>query len=122
MEKQLFAMIQERRKRGRRVSALYLTVRAKELFRKLYVNCKNVFLASHGWRQRFCARYNLVTRSKTNVKQHSAIDRLVTVRQWHRAYKAFLMKKMDGHQWDPVWGRYRQDRRINADQVFYLLL
>ena len=69
MEKELYQKFKERRARGRKVSGRWLSAMARRLL-SMSSPAETVASFSGGktWRRRFCRRYNIGLRRKTNAK------------------------------------------------------
>ena len=68
MERNLYAKYRERRARGRKCSPKWFVHTARYIMRTEYPNDAANFKGSNGWRRRFCSRFTIVRRKKTNVK------------------------------------------------------
>ena len=121
MEKQLMEVFKERRKEGRKCSSYYMRKKAREIMEELSPNSD--FKASDGWFRKFCIRFNLVNRRKTNVKKESAEERRPRIMAWHKTFRMFLKSPTpEGYTLASAadrakWGRFQPHHRINFDQV-----
>jgi len=115
-ETELSRRFKERRGRGRRVSQRWIFATMKQLMKEMYPGA--TFAASRGWLRRCCERLGIAMRSKSNCKRRAAIDRLPAVRQWLARYRSMLSTPLSASMpMDPIWGRFRPERRFNCDQV-----
>lgn len=117
MEKELLKRFTERRKKGRKVSAMWLVVNAKEIMAEHYP--AEQFVASRNWRGRFAFRNGISRRKKTNAKDESLEERLPRMQDWHRNLRAFLIERRPNtdSQFTAQWGRFPPHLRFNVDQV-----
>lgn len=76
------------------------------------------FKASATWLRRFCARYNLTLRKRTNAKSKNAELRAPVIRRWH-ALLRYRQSKGNSEYHDMHWGRWRPEQVFNVDQVPY---
>ena len=74
MEKELYTLFKERRARGRRVSARWLTATGRQLMKRLHPEHAADFTGGKSWRRRFAVRFSLTQRRKTNVKNKQWAD------------------------------------------------
>ncbi|KAK3249108.1 hypothetical protein CYMTET_41452 [Cymbomonas tetramitiformis] len=145
-EQQLYKEIVQRRSRNRRVAKRWIVVRMRALIRELHPGCdKPAFRASEGWKIRFCKRYNLVPRRKSNLKAKPILERLPALQHFHTVFRKMLSYSSSGkllpipavshyqsvsadtehdrgvlHEddlRDPKWGRFAPHQRFNVDQV-----
>ena len=115
MEKQLKREVVQKRQKRRRVSTLWLQVRAKQLIREYPAWAHGrEFVASIGWRQAFMRRAGFSLRQQTNSKKHSVIERRGMLLTWHRRLRQHLQ---EGPQQCDTYGRYDRHHRWNVDQV-----
>jgi len=114
LDKKLFAVFTERRKRGARISRSWMQTRAKLMFKDLYPDSKFVFKASRGWVRRFCKRKSITRRRRTHMKKADVEDKLPAVR---RFIQGLIKLNSSSPRRDPVWGRFPPESRYNLDQV-----
>lgn len=117
MEKGIYDRFCERRKKGRKVSALWLVTTALEITNKEYPNIK--FKASRGWRRRFRHRHDISLRKKTNSKSESLEQRLPKMKAWHQRLRSTLQERRanTNDQHTDQYGRFPVHLRYNVDQV-----
>ena len=116
VEERLLKLFKERRKAGRKVSAMWMKATARRFAKEIIP--KEKFRASSGWLRRFARRNKLTPRSKTNVKLEPLSVRLPSIRHFHRGLRKLLKTPIsEDIPLDPVWGRYTPDLRFNMDQV-----
>ena len=116
METSLFALFKERRNEGRRCSPNWFKKTAMREMSLHYPLLVGSFCASNGWFVRFCHRFGLVLRKKTNKKKSSVAERSQKVEQFHSDLRRFLATNQGGRK-DPKWGRVPRNSRYNKDQV-----
>ena len=72
MEKLLYQKFKERRARGRKVSGRWLTAMGRQLVR--VTDPRSEFKGGKTWRRRFCLRFKIRMRRKTNAKNKTWAD------------------------------------------------
>jgi len=114
MEVQLRTAFKKRRDAGHSVSARWITVTARKLFLQCYPqHPPTAFVASAGWRFRWCAREQISYRRVTNFCQTLVRDRLGLIRRFHHQLLFYLrgFAHLDSRYGIPLWAR------LNLDQV-----
>ena len=71
MESELHLKFKERRSHGRRSSAAWIKMKAKQILKEKEPDSE--FTASHGWFAGFLKRFHLCPRKKSNSKQKSVL-------------------------------------------------
>ncbi|KAK3279172.1 hypothetical protein CYMTET_12935 [Cymbomonas tetramitiformis] len=86
--------------------------------KRLSIEVAMKFKASRSWRRRFCKRFKLAKRRRTNCKSQSKEKRLNDILKWHLGYFKMLRGKPAGTQ-EPhsKWGRFLPTQRVNVDQT-----
>ncbi|KAK3245648.1 hypothetical protein CYMTET_44798 [Cymbomonas tetramitiformis] len=76
------------------------------------------FQAKKDWRRRFCRRFKIARRRRTNNKGKSKGDREAEILQWHVGLYQLLRgeRAPEPVQLDEKWGRFTPAQRINVDQ------
>ncbi len=90
MESELIKLFDQQRSRGRKVTARWFCAHAKRLMKLHYPLQADEFVASRGWRLRFCLRHKITVRRRTNGRQMPLAERLQRVNSFHRQLRAFL--------------------------------
>jgi hypothetical protein len=71
MEAKLFTAFQIQRQHGRRVTGWWLRRRAKRWVAEFYPSAADTFVASSNWLWKFCSRYRVSWRRRTNCGQEA---------------------------------------------------
>jgi hypothetical protein len=122
-EASLYAMYQEKRALGRKVTALWLqTIFRAEVSKHYGVSAREDVLGKRAWMRTFLIRHRISRRRKTNCKAHTIDQRLPEIKSWHKGLKA-LIQDVDDRRVDPavpvhpVEGRFLFKNRANFDEV-----
>ena len=110
----VFTQFKARRKEGHRSSPTWLKKTAMREMGVHYPLAMSSFSASNGWFVRFCNRFRLVLRKKTNKKKGSVLERSHKVTQFHGDLRARLATNQ-GRRTDPKWGCFKRNNRYNKD-------
>jgi hypothetical protein len=70
---------------------------------------------SRKWATNFCCRFGITTQSKNNIKETDQVDRLESIRAFHRFLHLVLQKSIP--QLDLKYGRFSPSRMLHVDQV-----
>ena len=107
----LYQLFCKRRKAGRPVSIRWLLLKYKFYVNKYYPDkpCK----ANKTVVKRWCRKYKVVQRRKTNKKRESREDRLAACRLYHWQN---ISKRSSGEQVDGVYGRIKPVNTFSLDQ------
>jgi hypothetical protein len=124
METELYQRVTEHRSKGRKVSRLWITTRAKKILKEQ--DSKNgtffyhKFKASRGWFHRFLKRRKIKFRKRKSGKKNSTDDNMDIILKWF----TYLRQKVlpcCGNKEDPNFtekhGRFPPHLRYNYDQV-----
>ena len=90
MEQELFAAFRERRREGRSCKPNWFKKKAVQIMRSTFPNQAEEFKGSNGWFVRFCNRFDLVPRMKTNKKKKSAAEKEPVIEHFHSSLRQFL--------------------------------
>ena len=121
-EKEVYEQFCEARKRGKRVGPRWLSQCARREVAKTYRGTPfeeeaKQFGAKRGWLQRFCARWKLSLRRKTNVKQKPIAERLPKIKR----YFALLRLRLQSYKGKPgyceKYSMWPLKNRWSLDQV-----
>ncbi|KAK3285298.1 hypothetical protein CYMTET_7088 [Cymbomonas tetramitiformis] len=76
------------------------------------------FRARKDWRRRFCKRFHIARRRRTNNKGKSKGDRAAAILKWHRDFFTLLLtrRRPNSNTIDEKWGRFLPTQRVNVDQ------
>ena len=110
------------RKVGKRVGPRWLKQCATRHVRKVYVGTDlegpaKSFSAQRGWFRRFCKRWNIVLRRKTNVKQKPISERLPKIARYFALFRQRLKNDAGKAGFNCKWGMYLLKNRWSLDQV-----
>ena len=103
-EDELYALFQDKRKRGEKVGALWFKIQFKMLLQKYKHPGYDTFIYSHGWFYRFKKRYKIALRRRTNKKRMAIENRRKPIQFFHQ--KLHQMRNCIGyvHQ-SQIYGR-----------------
>ena len=90
MEQELFAAFRKRRREGRSCKPNWFKKKADQIMRSTFPNQAEEFKGSNGWFVRFCNRFDLVPRMKTNKKKKSAAEKEPVIEHFHSSLRQFL--------------------------------
>lgn len=108
-EKDLVAMILEKRAKGLAVSTEWVLLQAKKMRGGVEVKYGD------SWACRFRKRNNLTLRAVTHKRPLPMSERVKILATWHKKLREFLAA--GSNTVDPKWGRYIPMDRYNVDQV-----
>jgi hypothetical protein len=115
-ENALMIKFDKARKEGKRVGFNIMRTWMLRLVAELYADqplLRNGFKGSHSWFQGLVSRQGLTFRRATNKKQLSVEERLPKVQRWHNRWRYYISR---GPQVDPIFGRFKPQFILNADQ------
>ena len=70
---------------------------------------------SRKWATNFCYRFGITTQAKNNIKETDQVDRMESIRAFHRYLHLVLQMSMP--QRDLKYGRFSPSRMLHVDQV-----
>jgi len=118
-EEALHAEIQERRKKARKVSGLWIRLRMRSLVSASRPNSRAVF--GQNWLYRFVRRWHLSWRKTTKQKQQVMTHRLPRIQRFHQGLRKLLLdanrERGPSRALDPKWGRFLPQHRFNWDEI-----
>jgi len=121
-EAEVFKQFKEARKQGKRVGPRWLTQCARREVRKRYIGTgfeetAKSFGAKRGWLSRFCRRWKISLRRKTNVKRTPIEERLGKIKRFFALFRRRLAS-FDGQPgYSPKWSLWPLRNRWSLDQV-----
>eukprot|EP00918_Siedleckia_nematoides_P055720 GHVU01121604.1.p1 GENE.GHVU01121604.1~~GHVU01121604.1.p1 ORF type:complete len:624 (-),score=76.37 GHVU01121604.1:235-2106(-) len=99
---------------GTRVTRLWFSTTMKMAVAAAHgMGVAETFRGSRGWLLRFCRRFNVVWRRRTNAKSKTAEERFPAIQRW----LARLRRRLTRGAAEAEWGRWPLDSRWNVDQV-----
>ena len=115
MEQKVYAMLKDRRARGRKCSPRWLSHTALHVLRVDFPEVAlNGFKGGKNWRIRFLKRFNLAKRKKTNRKLVGFEGKKLALQMHFKSFREYIQS---GVQRDPKYGRFPPHARLNVDQV-----
>eukprot|EP00903_Cladosiphon_okamuranus_P011389 g10732.t1 len=133
VEKELYRLFLDRRKRKLKVSTLWLTVTFRKLLEEKHPadNRAAAFRPSFRWMQKWAKRHSVVQRRRTNLKAKSVEERLPEIKQFHRGFRKLLKEPVrrkgaifpvgaalsTGETRLEKYGQFQLDERFDVDQV-----
>lgn len=121
-EQEIFRQFCEARKKGKRVGPRWLQSCARREVPRAYIGTPmeqeaKKFGAKLGWLRRFCSRFNLSLRRKTNVKQKPIAERLPKIRRFFALFRIRLQSMKGKPGYCKKYGLFPLKNRWSLDQV-----
>ena len=91
LEVKLHVEFKLKRSKGQKVGPRWIKQFMRKEVRKLTSIQAKVFKGGYGWLRRFCKRWNIVMRRKSNVKRVPIAERIPKIKRWFAIYRMFLI-------------------------------
>ena len=112
MEKELYRRFKEKRARGRKVSARWVSATGRQVMAQLHPGVH--FQGTYNWRRRWARRYNInMNRRKSNVKNKTFADSEPVLLRYFRGLRRRLQLDADGVVQEPEEGEEPEPEDIN---------
>ena len=121
-EAEVYDQFKAARAEGQRVGPRWITQCARREVRKAYTGTPlgeeaKSFSAKRGWLCRFCRRWKIALRRKTNVKRTPILERLGKIKRYFALLRLRLKSYANKPGYHPKWSMWLPKNRWSLDQV-----
>jgi hypothetical protein len=121
-EAEVYRLFTVERQKGKRMGPRWLCQCARREVRTNYhgtplEEAASKFDAKNGWLRRFCSRFRISLRRKTNCKKVPVLLRLGKLKRYFALFRLRLLSFINQPGYDPVWSLFPLKQRWSLDQV-----